>query len=329
MKKKSLAVAVYDGMVGFEYGIVAEVFGLVRPGLEDAWYEFKPCRVERGELTTTHGLSVRPRYGLREIEEAHTVIVPGWRRPGEGKRHESPKPAFVNSLQRAYQNGARVISVCSGVFPLGYAGLLNGRMVTAHWLHADELQSAFPKATVVKDRLYVHDGRVSTSAGSSAGLDLSLSIIRTDFGIEVANMVARRMVAPVHREGGQSQYVEPVVLSVDDNDFGPVLDWMSEHIAESFTLEEVADHFAMSLRTFQRRFHALTGYPPLEWVNRNRVTRARNLLESSDLSIDQIAFRAGLGSTANMRKHFARILQTTPSNYRSAFRSSSDKAARR
>ena len=142
-------------------------------------------------------------------------------------------------------------------------------------------------------------------------------------------MVARRMVAPIHREGGQSQYVEPVVLSADDNDFGPVLDWMTKHIADSFTLEEVADRFAMSLRTFQRRFHALTGYPALEWMNRNRVTQARNLLETSDLSIEQVALRSGLGSAANMRKHFTKHLQTTPSNYRSAFRSSSDKALRR
>lgn len=326
MQRKSLAVAVYDGMPGFEYGIVAELFGLVRPGLEDTWYEFKPCRVERGELTTTHGFSIRPKYGLRDIEEADTVIVPGWRRPGEGIWHESPKPAFVKALQQAYKNGARLISVCSGVFALGHAGLLNGRVATSHWLHTDELQSAFPKAKIVKDRLYVHDGRISTSAGSSAGLDLCLSIIRKDFGIEVANRVARRMVAPVHREGGQSQYVEPAVLSADDNDFGPVLDWMTKHIADSFTLGEVADHFAMSLRTFQRRFHALTGCPALEWMNRNRVTQARKLLETSDLSIDQVALRSGLGSTANMRKHFARILQTTPSNYRSAFRSSGDRA---
>lgn len=322
MRRKTVAVAVYDGLPGFEYGIVAEFFGLIRPGLEKNWYDFKPCRVERGELKSTHGFSIRPKNGLKDLAEAHTIIVPGWRRrTTEHGKHVPPKPAFINALRTAYNNGARIVSVCNGVFVLGYAGLLDGKKATAHWLHTEELQRTFPKAKVIEDRLYIHDGRISTSAGSAAGLDLCLSIIRKDFGVEVANMVARRMVVPAHREGGQSQYVEPVVFATDDDDFGPVLDWMTKHLAESFTLGEIADHFAMSLRTFQRRFQNLTGYAPLTWVNHNRVTKARGMLEATELTIEQVAHRSGLGSTANMRKHFDRLLGTTPSAYRSAFRS--------
>ncbi|MEZ6093966.1 MAG: helix-turn-helix domain-containing protein [Pirellulaceae bacterium] len=322
MKRKTIAVAIYDGLLGFEYGIVAELFGLVRPGLEKSWYEFKPCRVERGSMSTTHGLTFEPVYGLKELAAANIVIVPGWRRPADDfLPHERPKPAFLESIRAAYKNGARVISVCSGVFVLGHAGLLDGRKVTAHWLHTEELQKTFPRAHVIGDSLYIHDQRISTSAGSSAGLDLCLSIIRQDFGVDVACMVARRMVAPVHREGGQSQYVEPTVLSAEDEEMGPVLDWMTMHLSETFSLNDVADRFCLSLRTFQRRFKVLTGVAPLVWINQNRINCARNLLETTDLSVEQVASRSGLGSAANLRKHFERFVGTTPSAYRSSFRS--------
>lgn len=314
MKRIVIAAAIHDGMRGYEYGIVAELFGLIRPGMDKFWYDFRPCRVERGELTSSHGLIFQPKYGLSELERAHTVIVPAWRSPDA-----VPKPAFIRSLQNAWKRGARIVSICSGAFVLGHAGLLDNRRVTAHWMHTDQLQHMFPKARVVKDRLYVHDGRILTSAGSSAGLDLSLSIIRNDFGVEVATTVARRMVAPTHREGGQSQYIEPTILSTDDEDFGPILDWMSANLVEPFTLEQITDRFAMSLRTFQRRFRNLTGQAPLNWINQQRVNKARALLETTDLPIDHVADRSGLGSAANLRKHFGRVLATTPSAYRSAF----------
>lgn len=321
MTRKIIAAAIYDGLLGFEYGIAAEMFGLVRPGMEKNWYDFRPCRVEKGELTSTHGLSFSPRHGLRQLVEADTVIVPGWRRPKTGDDHKPPQTAFIKALRAAHDNGARIISICSGVFALGYAGLLDRKKVTSHWLHTEELQRQFPGANVIRDRLYVHDGQISTSAGSSAGLDLCLSIIRKDFGVDVASCIARRMVAPVHREGGQSQYIETPVLAVDDPEFGPIFDWLNENMAKTFTLKQVADRFSMSLRTFQRRFQQLTGCPPLNWINKNRVSLAQGLLESTDQSMEQIAHHSGLGSTANMRKHFARILGTTPSAYRSTFKS--------
>jgi AraC family transcriptional regulator, transcriptional activator FtrA len=315
MRRKRIAVAIYDGLLGYEYGIVAEMFGLVRPGLEKIWYDYMPCRVEKGTITSSHGLIMAPRFGTRELLAADTIVIPGWRSPAH-----IPRPSFVKAIRTAYQNGSTLISICSGAFVLGHAGLLDGRRSTAHWLHTDELQRSFPKTTVMRDRLYVNDGRISTSAGSSAGLDLCLSVIRDDFGVEIANLVARRMVAPSHREGGQSQYVQPAVLAIENDEMGPVLDWMTKHIAEPITLEMIADRFSMSLRTFQRRFQALTGLAPLNWLNENRLTRARALLETTDFSIEQVAHRSGLGSTANLRKHFERRLKTTPSVYRSTFK---------
>jgi AraC family transcriptional activator FtrA len=320
MRKKRIAVAIYDGLLGYEYGIVAEMFGLIRPGLEKIWYDYKPCRVEKGTITSSHGMIMASHYGTRELLEADTIVIPGWRSPTH-----VPRPSFVKAIQTAYVNGSTIISICSGAFVLGHAGLLDYRRSTAHWLHTDELQRAFPKTTVMRDRLYVKDGRISTSAGSSAGLDLCLSVIRDDFGVEVANLVARRMVAPSHREGGQSQYVQPVVLAIENDEMGPVLDWMTKHIAEQITLEMIADRFSMSLRTFHRRFQALTGRAPLNWINENRLNRARALLETTDLSIEQVAHRSGLGSTANLRKHFERRLKTTPSVYRSTFKLNSAK----
>ncbi|MCR9197945.1 MAG: helix-turn-helix domain-containing protein [Planctomycetaceae bacterium] len=317
MSRHTLAAAIYDGLLGFEYSIVAELFGLVRPGLEDRWYNFQPCRVERGPLRSTHAAVLDPPHGLRQLQTADTIVIPGWRTP-----EAPPRPAFLKALQQADRRGARIVSVCTGAFVLGYAGLLNDRRVTTHWLWADQLQQTFPAAKVTTDRLYVHDERICSSAGSSAGIDLCLSIIRADFGVDVANYVARRMVAPTHREGGQSQYVQPTVLSTDDEDFGPILDWMQTHLHQTWTLEQIADRFAMSLRTFQRRFRSLTGEAPLSWLNAQRVMRARSLLETTDLPVDQIAHRAGLGTAANLRKHFARVMETTPSAYRSAFASS-------
>ena len=160
-KRKRVAAAAYDGMLGYEYAIVAELFGLVRPGMDSFWYDYKLCRVERGELVTSHGMEIRTQHGLAELKRANTVIVPGWRSP-----HAVPRPAFLQALQEAWKRGARIVSVCSGAFVLGHAGLLNGKRVTAHWLQADQLAEMFPKAKVVRDQLYVHDGRISSSAGS-------------------------------------------------------------------------------------------------------------------------------------------------------------------
>lgn len=310
-----LAVAVYDGLLGFEYGIAAEIFGLERPGLEVAWYDFQVCRIEPGRLRTSHGLEIDPGGGLADLARADTVLVPGWRNP-----LECPPEPFLEILQQVHQRGARLVAICTGAFALAHAGLLDGRRATTHWLHAETLKREFPRVKVDDDALYVHDGQISTSAGSAAGLDLSLAIVREDFGVAVANTVARRMVAPVHREGGQSQYAEATTPVPEDDGLTPVFDRMLAQLDESIPLEVLAREFGYTLRTFQRRFREVTGLSPHQWLSQQRVAKARELLETTKYSVEQVASWSGLGSAANLRKHLARHLGTTPRAYRSAFR---------
>ncbi|MEM8735837.1 MAG: DJ-1/PfpI family protein, partial [Planctomycetota bacterium] len=241
LKPKTIAVAAYNGLLGYEFGIVTELFGLVRPGLEDCWYDFKVCRVEKGELTTSHGLRIEPPFRMRDLVNADMVIVPGWRSP-----QQKPKPTFLRALQNAHSNGARMISVCTGAFALAHAGVLDGRSITTHWLYVEQFREQFPDVHVEANRLYIHDGQISTSAGASAGLDLCLSIIRQDLGVEAANLVARRMVAPLHREGGQSQYVSPDVIATDDDEIGPILDWLAKHFAQDVSIPALASRSKMS-----------------------------------------------------------------------------------
>lgn len=314
-KRHRISVAVYNGWLAFEYAIAAELLGLVRPGLEDIWYDFQPCRVESGDLISNQQTTLKPRFGRSRIIESDTVLIPGWRNP-----KEKPKPAFLNAVTGAYENGARIVSICTGAFVLGYAGILDGQRATTHWLHAEYFRQCFPKVELVSDALYIHDGRVSTSAGSAAGLDLCLSLIRKDFGIEVANTVSRRMVAPMHREGGQSQFEEPVLLNSMEGEFGMVLDWMMRHLDEPISIRQIAKKFSMSLRTFHRRFQDVTGLSPLAWISKHRILNARNMLEATDLTIEEISIQTGLGSAMNLRKHFFRELGVTPSTYRSSFR---------
>jgi len=313
-----IAAAIYDGLLGFEYSLAREILGRDRRDLTNDWYEFLPCRIEPGRLFSSHGFEVHPKGSHRDLDRADTILVPGWRDPAE-----RPPTRFLESLQRAHARGARLMTICTGVFPLAYAGVLEGRRATTHWMHAEAL-GRFSEIEVQEDALYVHDnrppGRISTSAGSAAGLDLCLAVVREDFGLAIANKIARRMVAPVHRDGGQAQYVEaPAGTSTDDN-FGPMLDWIVEHIDEPLLIRDVAQQFGFSLRTFQRRFKDVTGLTPHQWVIQQRVARARELLESSDRSVEQVATLSGLGSAANLRKHLAQHLGTTPRAYRAAFR---------
>ena len=314
-----IAAAVYDGLLGFEYSIAREILGRDRSEHTQDWYKFLACRVESGRLFSSHGLEIRPEGTAEDLARADTVLLAGWR-----SALERPAEPFLEALRHAHDRGARLVTICTGVFPLAHAGLLDGRRATTHWLHAETLRRHFPRVRVEEDALYIHDddgpGRISTSAGCAAGLDLCLAVVREDFGLSIANSIARRMVAPVHRDGGQAQYVEaPVGTSQDDN-FGPMLDWMIEHIDQPVAIGAVARRFGFSLRTFQRRFKNVTGLTPHQWLTQQRVTRARELLESSDQSVERVATLSGLGSAANLRKHLAHHLGTTPRAYRSAFR---------
>lgn len=314
-----IAAAIYDGLRAFEYSIAREILGRDRRDLTADWYTFRPCRVERGRLISNHGFEIRPPGTLEDLVAADTVLIAGWR-----ESLERPPEPLLEALRCAHARGARLVSICTGAFALAHAGLLDGRTATTHWLYSDMLRSTFPRVRVEEDALYLHDrsgpGQISTSAGSAAGLDLCLAVVREDFGLTVANAIARRMVAPVHRDGGQSQYAESPVGVADDEDFGPVLDWMIAHLEQPFAMAEVARRFGFSLRTFQRRFKEIATLSPHQWLVQQRVAKARELLESSDRNVEQIATQSGLGSAANLRKHLARHLGTTPRGYRSAFR---------
>jgi len=322
-KRITIGAAIYDDLCSFEYSIVRELLGRDRRSeLGVPWYSFIPCRIEPGRLYSNHGLEIEPQGDLADLVQADTVLLPGWRQP----ILRPPEP-FLEALREAAARGARLISICSGAFALAYAGLLDGRRATTHWLFADQFGNEFPSVELDRDALYVDDRQrepqICSSAGSAAGLDLSLEVIKQAFGITAANTVARRMVAPVHREGGQAQYVEAELVESEDERFAPVLDWLARHSAESLDFSAVARRFGFSLRTFQRRFREKTSLSPLQWVTTQRVGRARELLEATDRSVEEIAGLSGLGSAANLRRQLASHLATTPRAYRSAFRSGS------
>ncbi|MEM7483147.1 MAG: helix-turn-helix domain-containing protein [Acidobacteriota bacterium] len=314
-----IAAAIYDGLPGFEYSIAWEVLGRDRRDIVDDWYEFLPCRVEDGPLHSQHGMQFEPAGSLADLARAHTVLIPGWR----GAVERPPEP-FLEAIRDAHAQGVRLVTICTGVFVPAHAGLLDGRTATTHWMHVEALRTAFPRIEVQDDALYVKDtagpGPIYTSAGSAAGLDLCFALVREDFGLTVSNAIARRVVAPVHRDGGQSQYADCPAGVCGDQSFGPVLDWMIAHLDQDFAMHQIARRFGYSLRTFQRRFKEITSLSPHQWLVRQRLGRARELLESSDESVERIATESGLGSAANLRKHLARHLGTTPRAYRSAFR---------
>jgi AraC family transcriptional activator FtrA len=311
---KRVAALVYDGLGTFEFGIVVELFGLPRTGLGVTWYRFEACSVARGPIRAAGGISVQVRRGLRAFDEAGTIIIPGW------KIDEAPPPALIRALRRAHSDGARLVSICSGVFVLAATGLLDGKRVTAHWRHADRLIARYPNLHVEPDVLYVDEGSILTSAGSTAGIDLGLHIIRLDYGAEIANEIARRLVMPPHREGGQAQYVRDSGRSPLEGGLAPVLAWAQRHLMKSLSVEDFARQARMSGRTFARRFREQTGTTPHQWLTHQRLFAAQRRLETTEESIDQVAEAVGLQTAATLRQHFSRALRTTPTAYRRRFR---------
>ena len=304
-----------DRLAMFEFGIAAEFFALARPELGFVPYRFAVAAADPPPLRGLGGIRVDVDGGLELLREANLIVVPGWR-----DLDETPRPEITRALREAVQGGARVASICSGAFLLAHAGLLDGRRATTHWRHTERLARLFPAVRVEPDVLYVDEGNVMTSAGSAAGIDLLLHLVRKDYGSHVANMFARRMVVPPHRDGGQSQFVvQPIAVRTNDRIAG-VADWMAGHLSETITIEALADRAAMSLRTFTRRFRAATGTAPIEWLIRLRVRRAQDLLETTDLSIDRVAHDAGFGAPETLRHHFRRVVGTTPSAWRGSFR---------
>lgn len=304
----------YDGLCTFEYGIAVELFALPRPEMGEGWYRFATAAVEPGELRGLGGVRVVGDGGLELLEQASLIVVPGWRSP------DAPvPPKLVEALRAANARGAQLMSICSGVFVLAATGLLDGRQATTHWRYAQALGERHPAIEVLPDVLYVDHGDVLTSAGSAAGIDLGLHLIRRDFGPEAANSVARRLVSPAHRDGGQAQVVQRPVPNVHEaSRLGPILDRMRADLAHSHTIKALAQAAGMSERTFLRRFEAATGDTPARWLLAERLNRARDLLETSPAGIEQIARTVGLGAPA-LRHHFRQRFATTPGAYRARF----------
>jgi transcriptional regulator GlxA family with amidase domain len=310
----AVAVAVVSGTAQFELAVACEVFGIDRSEMFDDWYEFRLCAAEPGPIRTQGGLILDNPYGVADLVHADTVIVPA---AGEERGVHGP---LIEALQAAYANGARIASICTGAFILAEAGLLDGRRATTHWAHAAELAAQYPNVDVDPNVLYVQDDRIFTSAGTAAGIDLCLHMLRLDFGTDVANTVARRMVVPPHRDGGQAQYVDAPLPRADGETLGPLLDWALARLDEPLTLPDLAKHANVSVRTLVRRFAAATGTTPLQWLLAQRVRRAQHLLESSDEPVERIASLAGFGTAANLRQHFTRAVGVPPMHYRRTFR---------
>lgn len=309
-----MVALVYDGLCSFEFACAAEVFGLPRPELGPDWYRFETCALERRPVRSQYGLRLAADGGLDRLVQAGTVIIPGWR------GIDVPIPdQLIQALREAHRRGARLLSICSGSFVLAATGLLDGKRATTHWRYAAALQARYPRIQVDPDVLYIDEGQLLTSAGSAAGLDLCLHLIRRDRGPDVANQVARRLVIPPHREGGQAQFVERPVQRRERNALSPLLDRMRQRIAEPWGVSDMARVAAMSERTFIRRFKEATGSTPGDWLVAARVNRARELLEQSRLAVDEIAARCGFGSATTLRHHFRHKLGVSPTSYRDTF----------
>jgi AraC family transcriptional activator FtrA len=310
-----VAVLAFDGMSAFELGIVTEVFGLPRPEFDVDWYDLTICAEPPGQLRLLGRATLTTRYGLAAFAGADTVIV-----PGVADVHAEPSPAVLTALRKAHRRGARVVSICSGAFTLAAAGLLDGRRAATHWRYADLLAERYPQVLVDPDVLYVDDGDVLTSAGSAAGLDLCVHIVRTDFGPSIANAVARRLVIPPHRSGGQAQFIEAPVADVDDDRIARSMEWAMANLAQPLTVERLAARAHMSTRTYLRQFKRSSGTSPIRWLITQRVQASLPLLETTSASIDEIAAATGFETATTFRHHFARAMRTSPSAYRRAFR---------
>ncbi|MFE9608941.1 helix-turn-helix domain-containing protein [Streptomyces sp. NPDC006012] len=314
---KNVVAVLLDGAHPFELGVVCEVFGIDRSDEGLPTYDFAVVSAQ-GPALQTHvgGLTLSTPYGLERLAEADLIAVPA----GNGFADRTFPPELLDALAAAAERGTRVLSVCSGVFVLGAAGLLDGRRCSVHWRHAQNLALRCPRAIIQPDVLYVDDDPVITSAGTAAGIDACLHIVRKEQGPEIANKIARRMVVPPHRDGGQAQYIERPLPKHPCDTVGEVLAWMEEHLDEETTVEQLADRAHMSPRTFARRFQQETGTTPYRWILRQRVLLAQELLERTDETMDSIAARTGFGTAAALRHQFVRTLATTPYAYRRTFR---------
>ncbi|MBT2397696.1 helix-turn-helix domain-containing protein [Streptomyces sp. ISL-100] len=300
----------------YELSIACTVFDVPNPDLADPWYDLRLCGTNKGGPSA--GFSLTTPHGLDALAGADTVIVPSVPEACAEDGEDVP-PELVDALRAAADSGARMVSLCTGAFALAAAGLLDGRRATAHWQHTAALAKRYPKVLVDDSVLYTDDGNVLTSAGAAAGLDLCLHLVRRDLGAQVANQLARRLVVPAHRTGGQAQFIDQPVPETDDGNLGPALQWATAHLHEPLTVDGMARRARMSPRTFYRRLQESTGTTPLQWLLGRRLAHAQSLLETTDLPIDRVSAESGLGTAANLRRHFTLQVGVSPSDYRRNF----------
>ncbi|WP_243421001.1 GlxA family transcriptional regulator [Micromonospora globispora] len=313
-----IAVLALDQVVGLDLGTPAQVFGTARTDDMQQLYTVDTCTSGGRPVRSTAGFQVVPDHGLELIEAADTVIVPGIH-GGPPLADGTVDPTVATALRAAHERGARIMSICTGAFVLAAAGLLDGHRATTHWAYANLFRRLHPAVELDPDVLFIDDG-VLTSAGVAAGLDLCLHVIRTDHGSEVANRSARRCVVPPWRDGGQAQYIERPVPRTPDNGTAATREWARQRLHQPVTLRDLAGHARMSVRTFTRHFRSETGLSPAQWLLQQRTEHARLLLETTDLTVDQVARHAGFGTTAALRQHFHHRVGVAPTAYRRTFR---------
>jgi transcriptional regulator GlxA family with amidase domain len=310
---ETVSALVLDGVAPFEFGVICEVFGIDRTADGVPNFDFKICGPEPGKsLRMTVGAHLTPDHGFDSLIGADLVAIPAIAGP------DYPQEA-LDAVRTAAASGSIILTVCSGAFLAGAAGLLDGRKCTTHWMHADELAALHPTADIDRNVLFVDDGNLITSAGTAAGIDACLHLVRREMGSEVTNIIARRMVVPPQRDGGQRQYIDQPIPVRCSEGFAPHLDWILVNLDKPHTVATLAKRASMSGRTFARRFVDETGRTPMQWVTDQRVLYARRLLEETDLHIDRVADKSGFGTATLLRHHFRRVIGVTPSDYRRRF----------